>query len=59
MPEPEPVDDDSSYPDQWKPQHIRDRDAAAQIHPHELELFLAAMPKRELTALLQRIEAMR
>ena len=46
-------------PSSWKPQYIRDREEAAQIHPHELEMFLAAMDKRELTLLLQRIEQMR
>ena len=58
MTEPE-SDDSSAYPSSWKPQYIRDREEAAQIHPHELEMFLAAMDKRELTLLLQRIEQMR
>ena len=54
--QPEPVDDDS-YPASWRPRERRDRDAA--LEPLAVEKHLAAMDKRELTLLLQRIEAMR
>ena len=55
---PEP-DDDSSYPSSWTPRHIVERDEAAGIEPLAVETWLASLPPRELTLMLQRIEAMR
>ena len=49
--------DDSSYPSAWKPRHIVERDDA--LEPLAIEKHLAALSPRELTLMLQRIEAMR
>ena len=47
---PDPVDD--SYPEQWKPQHIKDRDK--KIDPTEAELWLGSLSPAELQAALIR-----
>ena len=53
---PEP---DDSYPQAWKPRERVERDEAAGIEPLAVETWLASLPPRELTLLLQRIEALR
>jgi hypothetical protein len=50
MTEPEPADD--SYPDAWRPAHIREREAA--LNPTEAELWLGSLSPAELQAALQR-----
>lgn len=58
MTTPEPESDDS-YPSSWKPRERVERDEAAGIELLAAETWLASLPPRELTLMLQRIEAMR
>ena len=48
-------DGPTDYPDNWKPRHVRERDAAAKQQLTEMELHLAAMDPTERAAMLRRI----
>ena len=48
MSTPDPVDDDSSYPEAWTPPHIRRRRQEEAQQREEFEIHVAALSDAEL-----------